>query len=86
MRFSTEVLCAAVVAAVAGWISRAPADSLDRAAYLCTPVIAVSNAITRLGSALGDDGRVAPPVLPWRAEPARECERVLARVFPDSAP
>jgi hypothetical protein len=84
MRYSTDLLFLGLLAAFAGWYTRAPGDPAARALYLCAPVIASADAASRLAAAMNDDGRIAPPLQSWRFDPGRECTRVLERFYTDA--
>jgi len=84
-RLSVDLLFLGLIAAIAGWISRAPEDPPARAAYLCAPVAMVAGTAAHLESAMTDDERIAPAEPPWRFDPARACRRVVVRIAQGSA-
>jgi len=77
MRLSIDLLFLGLLAALAGWLARAPADPQQRANYLCAPVAVFSHAAARMEVAMTDDGRSAPPVPRWHMDPERDCHRIV---------
>ena len=82
-RLSVDLMFLSLIAAVVGWVCRAPADPQARAAYLCAPVTLLAATAVHLEAAMADDGSVAPPEPPWRFDPGHACRRVVARVAED---
>jgi len=82
-RLSVDLMFLGLIAAVAGWLARAPAAPPARAAYLCAPVITVAGLAAQLDAALMDDERIVPVEPPWRFDPGRACTRLVVRVSQD---
>jgi hypothetical protein len=79
-RHRLDLLGFLLLLACYGWFSRAPAQPVARANYLCAPVGSLARIAERLREALSDQDLVIPPEQAAAPDLALDCARIVLRL------